>query len=379
MNSSFDDIRPYFDSEIPEAMQRIVNNPMFAIVASYVFPELTIEEVRDKVLSVKTIHDFQYDIMYYVNRRIIKNTIKELSVGGVENIRKNCGHIYISNHRDIMLDASLMQNILMDHELPTTQITFGANLMKDEIVVDIGKSNKMFRVERPGGNLREFYKALTHLSHYIRRAVVEQNESVWIAQRNGRTKNGVDRTDQGVLNMFRLSAPENRIGSIAELNILPVAVSYEWEPCDLLKAKEIYATRRGPYTKSTNEDLQSIVTGIIQQKGRVHFEFCKSLTEEDLAPLAKLPNNEFNKRIAAIIDGRVCGNYHLFPNNYIAFDMLNGNDQYSANYTAEERKQFADHIERNIALASECNADEIREILLGIYAYAVESKKAFNR
>ena len=113
MNSSFDDIRPYFDSEIPEAMQRIVNNPMFAIVASYVFPELTIEEVRDKVLSVKTIHDFQYDIMYYVNRRIIKNTIKELSVGGVENIRKNCGHIYISNHRDIMLDASLMQNIMI--------------------------------------------------------------------------------------------------------------------------------------------------------------------------------------------------------------------------------------------------------------------------
>ncbi|MBQ3027092.1 MAG: 1-acyl-sn-glycerol-3-phosphate acyltransferase, partial [Alistipes sp.] len=149
MNSSFDDIRPYYDSELPEAMQRIVNNPLFGVVASYVFPELDVDVVREKMLAVRSIHDFQYEIMYYVNRRIIQNTITGLSVNGIENIRKNCGHLYISNHRDIMLDASLMQNIMMDNELPTTQITFGANLMKDEIVIDIGKSNKMFRVERP--------------------------------------------------------------------------------------------------------------------------------------------------------------------------------------------------------------------------------------
>ena len=378
MNSSFDDIRPYYDSELPEAMQRIVNNPLFGVVASYVFPELSVEEVREKMLAVRSIHDFQYEIMYYVNRRIIQNTITELSVKGIENIRKNCGHLYISNHRDIMLDASLMQNIMMDNELPTTQITFGANLMKDEIVIDIGKSNKMFRVERPGGNLREFYNALTHLSHYIRRTIVEQSESVWIAQRNGRTKNGIDRTDQGVLNMFRLSCPEDKIESIVGLNILPVVVSYEWEPCDVFKAKEIYATRRGPYAKDEDEDLRSIITGITQQKGRVHFEFCKPLTKEDIEPLCDLPNSEFNKRIAHLIDHRICNSYRLFANNYIAYDMLNATDEFRGMYTAEERARFESHIERCVALAESCDTEEIREILLGIYAYSVESKKEFS-
>ena len=378
MNSIFDDIRPYYDYELHDALERIVENPLFAVVASYVYPDMELSAVRELVLASKTISEFQHNIMYSVNRRIIANTITDLSFGGTENINRACAHIYISNHRDIMLDASLMQNIIMDMGLPSTQITFGANLMKSEIVTDIGKSNKMFRVERPGGNLREFYKALTHLSHYIRHTVVEQGESIWIAQRNGRTKDGRDRTDQGIISMFRLYGPEEKVESICELNFLPVTVSYEWEPCDLLKAQEIYATRRGPYTKSSNEDLQSIITGITQHKGGVHFEFGKPLSREELLPYAELSNNEFNKRVASIIDCRICGNYHLFPNNYIAHDLLNNSNEYSQHYTAEEKSRFMEHIEHSVALAPHCDANEIREILLGIYAYAVDSKKAFS-
>ena len=178
--------------------------------------------------------------------------------------------------------------------------------------------------------------------------------------------------------MFRLSCPEDKIESIVGLNILPVVVSYEWEPCDLLKAKEIYATRRGPYAKDEDEDLRSIITGITQQKGRVHFEFCKPLTKEDIEPLCNLPNSEFNKRIAHLIDHRICNSYRLYANNYIAYDMLNATDEFRGMYTAEERERFESHIERCVALAESCDTEEIREILLGIYAYSVESKKEFS-
>ena len=177
--------------------------------------------------------------------------------------------MYLSNHRDIMLDASLLQNALLMNGFDTTEITFGANLMQGQLVIDIGKSNKMFRVERPGGSIREFYKASMHLSEYIRHTIVEKKQSVWIAQRNGRTKDGKDRTDQGIINMFRMSS-EGKSTSLSQLNLLPVSVSYEWEPCDILKTLELYAKRQGPYLKKPGEDLNSILTGILQPKGRVH-------------------------------------------------------------------------------------------------------------
>ncbi len=379
MNNKFDDIRPYYDSEAVEALQRITQHPLFEVIASYVYPELSLQEVRQKVESVGNIYDFQHQIMHRVNRQIIKNSITEMTYGGVEKIDPQCGYLFVSNHRDIMLDASLMQNILMDHNIPTAQITFGANLMRGELVIDIGKSNKMFRVERPGGNIRDFYRASSHLSEYIREVIVEGGESVWIAQRNGRTKDGIDRTDQGIINMFRLSCSKDKIRSIAELNLLPVAVSYEWEPCDIRKATELYARRRGPYIKQADEDLQSILTGITQYKGRVHFEFCEPLTQSDVAPYAELSSNELNKAIATLVDGRICRAYHLFPNNYIAHDMLSGTNEYAAEYSAEERERFIAHLEKcEQGVAEDIDKGEIREIMLGIYAYAVDSKREFS-
>ena len=205
ISNRFDDIRPYYDSEVPEALQRIAESPLFAIIASFVFPELDTQTAREKLIATRDTYRFQHQIMHRVNQRIIDTSITEMTFGGVENIANDKGYLFVSNHRDIMLDASLLQNILMDHDLPTNQITFGANLMCNELVIDIGKSNKMFRVERPSSNLRDFYRASVHLSEYMRHIITEQGESAWIAQRNGRTKDGVDRTDQGIINMFRMS------------------------------------------------------------------------------------------------------------------------------------------------------------------------------
>lgn len=370
----FEAIRPYNDSEIVAAMQRISKSDHFAMLASYIFPDRSVADVRDMICSIDSIAEFQRRVMYVANRRIIEQSISQLSYGGVENIAHDRSYLYISNHRDIMLDASLLQNILCDNSLDTTEITFGSNLMKSALVVDIGKSNKMFRVERPSGNMKEFYLAAKLLSEYIRNAICERGESVWIAQRNGRTKDGVDRTDQGIVNMFRMSG-KDKVASIAELNLLPVAVSYEWEPCDILKAMELYATSQGPYIKGEGEDLKSIITGIMQYKGNVHFEICKPITLEELEPCAEMSSSETNRYIASLVDQRICSNYRLMANNYIAHDILSNSSTYASFYTDEQRQAFAKHIAQVDNLAQ---GEAIREILLGIYANAVESKLQFT-
>ena len=247
MNTDFDDIRPYTDQEIPAAMQRIADSSMLPILVSYVFPDMSTDEIKRMLCSFKTIKDFQMGVMYHVNRQVISQSISEFTFGGLEQLEKGKPYLFVSNHRDIMLDASLLQNVLVGEGLETSQITFGANLMMNPLVIDIGKSNKMFKVERPGGNAKDFYKGSLHLSQYIRNVIVDEKESVWIAQRNGRTKDGNDQTDQGIIKMFCMSKQENKIEALSELNIVPISVSYEWESCDILKAIELYESKNVKY------------------------------------------------------------------------------------------------------------------------------------
>lgn len=372
----FDDIRPYRDSEIPAAMNRIAVHPLFQSLASFVFPGRPVEEIRDMVRSIGSVRDFQFKVMYHLNRRIIENSITGFTCSGIENIVPGRAHTFVSNHRDIMLDAALLQNILVDNGLDTTEITFGANLMQDSLVVDIGKSNKMFRVERPGGNMREFLRASRHLSDYIRDSVAGRGQSVWIAQRNGRTKDGIDRTDQGIINMFRASGTGDMAGSIAGLNIVPVSVSYEWEPCDILKTVELYARRSGPYIKKPGEDIESILTGIRQPKGRVHFSICKPVTEHDLEMYRDLRPNDFNRQVATLIDRRICSSYRLYPGNWVAHDILSGTGTFHTRYTESDKAALL----RRMSLLAPCpgDADVLRSIFLGIYAGPVDSAAKFS-
>ncbi len=373
----FSDIRPYYDNEIPQAMNRIAENPMFPVLASYVFPDEPVEQLRDMVSNIGTISDFQRKVMFHANERIIAQSITEFTFDGMENIDKSRSYVFLSNHRDIMLDASLLQNVLISNGLDTTEITFGANLMQGQLVIDIGKSNKMFRVERPGGSIREFYKASMHLSDYIRHTIIEKKQSVWIAQRNGRTKDGIDRTDQGIINMFRMSS-EGKSSSLAELNLLPVSVSYEMEPCDILKTLELYAKRQGPYIKKPGEDLNSILTGILQPKGRVHFHICEPISELDMEPYNSLSSNDFNKKIAALVDQRICSAYKLWPNNFIAYDMLRGSSDYASEYDESSKAEFIEHLSALDRYENECNVEELKQIMLGIYSSPVDSAILFS-
>lgn len=377
----FEDIRPYKDSEISAAMSRIVVNPYFPKLAEFVFPHHRLEDIREKLSAIDNIRDFQYEVMHQANLRIIEETVSDFTYSGIERLDPERNYLYVSNHRDILLDASLLQSVLISHNFNTTEITFGANLMKGQLVIDVGKSNKMFKVERPGGSIREFYKSSKHLSDYIRMTLLQKKESVWIAQRNGRTKDGIDRTDQGIINMFRMSFDGDKVQSIAELNIVPVAVSYEWEPCDLLKVMELYISthHKGTYVKKEGEDLNSILTGIIQHKGKVHLALCEPVTTDDLMPLADLQSNEFNRRVAGLIDQRICTEYVLTSNNYIAHDILSGSDRYSSYYTVEEKENFIRHFSSLDTYAEECDVDEMKQILLGIYANPIDSKNHFSQ
>ncbi len=377
MNSKFDDIRPYTDAEISSAMSRIAESQMLPLLASYVCPEKPLDEVRQMLLGFKTIKDFQHGIMYHVNEQIIKNSITSFSYGGTEYLEKDKPYLLVSNHRDIMLDASLLQNLFVDLKMETSQITFGANLMMNPLVVDIGKSNKMFRVERPGGSIKDFYKSSLHLSEYIRHAITEQHESVWIAQRNGRTKDGNDQTDQGIIKMFCMSKQEDKIAALSELNILPIAVSYEWESCDILKAIELYESQKVKYIKKPGEDLNSILTGILQPKGRVHFEFCPMITSAELQQYNDCTNNDYHKQVAHLLDERIHKAYRLWPNNYIAHDMLYGQQRFIHEYTKEERAAFEAHLAKLDNYDSDLEI--LRDLLLGIYANPVCNKERLEK
>lgn len=371
--SIFDDIRPYYESEIPAAMQRIADSPYFPILAAYVYPDEPLEAVRRRIASYRTVRDFQTETMSMVNKRVIENTITRFSCSGLDKLSPGKHYLYVSNHRDIMLDSSLLQYFFVSNGFDTTEITFGANLMMNQLVVDIGKSNKMFKVERPGGSIKDFYRCSRHLSDYIRHVITEKGQSVWIAQRNGRTKDGNDATDQGIIKMFCMSCPDDKIKAIGQLNIVPVAISYEWEPCDVLKTLELYESQFAKYTKKPGEDLNSILTGIVQPKGRVHIELCDPISHAELSKFEPMTNNEYHRAVAHLLDSRINKAYRLYPNNYIAYDMRYGVKKYRDAYTDEEFEAFRNHL-KELERYDTCDIENLVDIFLGIYSNPVTNK-----
>ena len=372
-NPKFDDIRPYYEDEIPAAMQRIAGSDVFPLLASYVYPELTVEAARERIRSFTNVHDFQHDTMRRVNEQVIARSITEFTCSGLERLSPDKHYLFVSNHRDIMLDASLLQYYFVVKGFDTTEITFGANLMMNPVVVDVGKSNKMFKVARPGGDIKEFYRGSLHLSEYIRYVIREKGQSVWIAQRNGRTKNGVDQTDQGIIKMFCMSEPKDKIKALADLNIVPVAISYEWESCDILKTLELYESQYTRYTKKPGEDLNSILTGILQPKGRVHISLCEPVSLAELSAFENQTNNEYHKSVARLLDSRINTAYRLYPNNYIAHDLLYGNTKYRSMYTDEEYEAFLSRLAK-LDRYDTCDLERLRELFIGIYANPVNHK-----
>jgi hypothetical protein len=371
MNAEFDDLRPYTDAEIPAAMKRIAESNHLPTIAKFLFPEKRLNEVQERLRSYTSIRDFQLDAMYAFNYQVIKQTSGTFTYDGMKHLDPAKNYLFVSNHRDIVMDASLLQYALHIEGFRTTEITFGSNLMHSQLVIDIGRSNKMFKVVR-GGNAREFYKNSLYLSEYIRYAITEKGESVWIAQRNGRTKDGNDATDHGIIKMFCMSGGKDIAQSLSELNIVPMTISYQWEPCDFFKMRELYISRDGvKYVKEKDEDFVSILTGITQPKGNIHIAIGEPLQQEELQLLSKEKKpNDICKGVVTLIDQRIHNNYKLHNTNYIAHDLRSNTDTYATHYTPEEKEHF---IQRCNRMLSQIDGDKkiAEQILLGIYANPV--------
>lgn len=368
---NFEAVRPYNDSEVPVALRSITQDPFFPMVVNYCLPNANIDEVTGALLQIKTVDDFQTRVMYPAIQAVISKTTDGVSLDGFDKIDDHKRHIFIANHRDIALDSALLDLLLYEHKIKTCQITFGSNLMKGNLVINLGKLNKMFRIIR-GGNIKDFYRNSLEVSAYMRHVVTELDESVWIAQRNGRTKDGNDKTEMGVLKMFSLSSEKAFVDNFDELSITPVAVSYEYEPCDFLKTAELYISRLQKYVKGENEDLNSILTGIKQRKGKVHLAVTEPISRKELEICDEKEKNEKMVALASLIDQRIYKSYKLFKTNYIAYDILQGGNAFADCYSADDRKDFITYMNDGLAkIGIEADRSDLEQIFLRIYANPV--------
>lgn len=357
----YDNIRPLNDAELPQALDTIAASPLLAPIAHFVYPDSSTEEVASRLRNIGDIHTLQDTVMRAAIGRIVTTTVTDFTHSGTDLLVQGRPYLFISNHRDIVLDAFLLQYLLFEYN--ELYITFGANLMQDPIITLIGRANRMFRVER-GGTPKEFYRNMLQVSQYIRQVIVSDQHSVWIAQRNGRTKDGMDRTEVSLLKMFALSGRATReapLMPLKALNIVPVSISYEWEPCDLLKARELHMRAIGPYKKAKGEDMNSVLTGIMQPKGHVHLSVTSPLTDEEIDRCSATDSPFEN--LAALIDRRIVTGYRLHPTNYLAYDLVHHTTHFANHYSPAVSQQFQ---QRLAAIP-----DAEKNILLDIYSNPV--------
>ena len=367
------DIRPYNDQEAVLALARISKHPVLSKISAFLFPGKDQSELGKLISTIDSVYDFQGRVMLMAIKKILSDTATTLTHTGIDKLKKEKRYLFISNHRDIMLDSAILQAILFETGLSTSEMAVGDNLITDPFLEDIARVNKMIKVVR-NTNPREIYASSVLLSEFIRKRVSNEESSVWIAQRNGRTKDGFDLTEQGLLKMLDMSGNGNFTKDFSELSIVPVSVSYEYEPCDILKARELYISKRQKYIKSEGEDLNSILTGIMQYKGGIHFNFCKLISEEEIQGCSLMEKNERFKSLGEIMDRKILSTFHLWPNNFIAYDLLYSCSRFSDRYTEIQKQKFQEYVAFKIA-DSEGDIKELEEIFLSIYANPIISKE----
>lgn len=370
----FEDIRPYNDNEINPALKRILAEPVFNKILEFIFPHEDRNQIAETLSKVYTSADFQKKFMHPLVYSLIQKTSDGLTYDGFEQLTPGTPYLFVANHRDIVLDSAILQALLLDNGHMTSEITFGSNLMINQFVIDMGRVNRMFKVER-GGNKIELIKNSQKLSTYIRYTITEKKNSIWIAQRPGRTKNGSDKTEAGLLKMFNMSSQESFTDSFQELNIVPLVISYEYEPCCANKTNEsIIKSQNGTYQKKPGEDLQSIVSGLTQPKGRIHLSIGKPIN-----PLLARFNEEDSKnnricRLAEMIDFEIYKHYKLWPVNYIAFDKLNNSNEYIEFYSPDQKERFFEYMKNEIK-GIEGDRQAIEKTFLYIYANPINNYK----
>lgn len=372
----FDAIRPYYDAEVNEAILSALNHPMMKALMNFAYPNVDDEVWKEQLKRTHSIRDFQINFAYKAVKKVLERSSEGLTTSGFEQLEPNTSYLFISNHRDIILDTSLLNVCLHEHRLVMTASAIGDNLVKKDFLKTLSKLNRNFVVQR-GLPPRELLESSKLMSEYIAQLLLRENRSVWIAQREGRTKDGNDATHSGVLKMLAMGSDEkNVMNYFKRIKIVPVSISYEYDPTDALKMPQLMAEANDEiYKKEKNEDFITLLSGVIGQKKRIHIHVGKVLDEEIDAIAAE--NDNTNKQIQAlaqVIDDSILQSYKLWPTNYIAYDLLHKTDKYKNHYTDDEKSLF----ERRYELKIDTTNEQMVEGFLAMYANPVVNKSKYQ-
>ncbi len=374
--SRFDHIRPYYDTEVNQAIISVVDDPMMKAIMEFTFPEMEEEEWKSQLRRTHSIRDFQINFIYPAIKMVLKKSSEGLSYSGFEQLDQHTAYLFISNHRDIILDTSLLNYTLYNNGLMMTSSAIGDNLVKKPFLMTLSRLTRNFIVQR-GLPARELLESSKLMSLYIQELLMHENRSVWIAQREGRTKDGNDATHKGVLKMISMARGEEpEMSYFKKLHIVPVSISYEYDPTDLLKMPELMAKSRAEvYVKEKNEDFVTVLNGIIGQKKRIHIHVGNPLDEEidQIMTEVESANKQF-QALCNVIDQKIISNFKLWPTNYIAHDLLHNCDQFKDEYTLEEKEAFEERFKKGV----DQNDGVAVKNFLAMYANPVTNQEALK-
>ena len=375
----FSDISPYDDSVFHEKIEKMVKDPGFLHAIKYTMPAEDVPALIDELLKIDNKYDFQHRIMYPFLEMLAKTTTSGISLGGVKYYNPALNYVFITNHRDIVLDASFMNLAFLRRGMPTSEVAIGNNLLVFDWINDLVRLNKSFIVKRNTG-LREGLLAAKHLSAYIHYSILDKHESVWIAQREGRAKDSSDKTQESLIKMLALAGEGKFMDRLREINLMPISISYEFDPNDYLKAREFLLKRRDPeFKKSQRDDLFSMETGLLQNKGKVHFQLTPRINTK-LDQIGDFPdNNTAAKYVGILIDQAIHRSYEIFPINYVAFDLLHNTERFAAKYSELQKKETTDYFHNQLAKIDvpDITAEEhefLMQMMLVMYANPLKNK-----
>lgn len=375
----FDEIRPYHDEELSEVYEELIADSAFRQAACTVMPGVPFEVIAQKMRACPTKLDFQKTFCYGLLWKIVADATDGLTLDHTALPDKSLAYTYISNHRDIILDSGFLSILLVDQGMDTVEIAIGDNLLIYPWIKKLVRINKSFIVQRTL-SMRQMLESSARMSRYMHHTIADKRQSIWIAQREGRAKDSDDRTQESVLKMLAMGGEGDTIDRLMEINIAPLAISYEYDPCDFLKAQEFQLKRDNPdYRKTTADDLKNMQTGLFGYKGRVHFQTGACINDVLSQTERSIRKPELFSRISALIDKRIHANYRIYPNNYVAHDLLEGNTAFAGQrYTEEDKQRFIAYIDRQLARIEIPNKDTpfLREKLLTMYANPLKNHLA---
>lgn len=375
----FSDIAPYDDKVFHEKMEQLVREPGFLHAVNYTMPKEDVPVLIDELLRINTKYDFQQHVMFPFLEMLAKKTTSGISMGGIKYLNPSLNYTFITNHRDIVLDASFLNLAFLRHGIPSSEIAIGNNLLIYDWITDLVRLNKSFIVKRNTG-LREGLEAAKKLSAYIHYTILDKHESVWIAQREGRAKDSSDHTQESLVKMLSIGGQGSFIEKVKEINLMPIAISYEYDPNDYLKAREFLMRQRDPsFKKSQRDDLFSMETGLLQFKGKVHFQ----LTPRINARLDQIGDfkdtNKSAKYVCCLIDQAIHRSYEIFDINYVAYDMLYDTTRFARKYDEQTRDKVNEYIHSQL---DKIDLDDItieeheflKTMMLTMYANPLKNK-----